>query len=135
MEYKDLKVGLTASVQKTFSEADITMFAGISLDVNPLHVSEAFAKKGIFGQRVVHGMLGASLISAVLANKLPGAGAIYRGQYLKFTAPIYIGDDITATVEIKELRYEKRIVLLKTTCTNEKGQVVISGNAVIKHNG
>lgn len=135
MEYKELKVGMTASVQKTFSEADITMFAGISLDVNPLHVSEAFAKKGIFGQRVVHGMLGASLISAVLANKLPGAGAIYLGQELKFTAPIYIGDDITATVEITELRDEKRIVLLKTTCTNEKGQVVISGNAVIKHNG
>lgn len=133
MTFNDLKIGQTASVQKTFSEADVTAFAGVSLDVNPVHMSDGYAKNSLFGKRVVHGMLTASLISAVLGIQLPGPGTIYLGQELKFLAPVYFGDDITAQVEIIELRPEKKVVRLSTTCVNQDGKTVISGVATVKY--
>ena len=133
MTYSDLRVGQTASLQKTFSAADVTMFAGVSLDVNPVHMSELYAKDTIFGKRIIHGMLTSSLISAVLGIQLPGPGTIYLGQELKFLAPVYIGDDITATVEIVELREDKKIVKLNTTCVNQDGKTVVSGMATVKY--
>lgn len=132
MTFNELKIGQTASLQKTFSAADVTLFAGISLDVNPIHMSESYAAETIFGKRIVHGLLTSGLISAVLANKLPGPGTIYLGQELKFLAPVYLGDDITATVEIIELRSDKKIVKLNTTCVNQAGKTVISGIATVK---
>lgn len=132
MTFHDLKIGQTASIQKTFGAADITAFAGISMDVNPIHMSEGYAKNTLFGKRIVHGMLTASLISAVLGIQLPGPGTIYLGQELKFMAPVYLGDDITATVEIIELREDKKIVKLNTTCVNQDGKTVISGVATVK---
>lgn len=132
MTFQDLKIGQKASIQKTFSEADVTAFAGISLDVNPIHVSEGYARETIFGKRIVHGILTSGLISAVLGNKLPGPGTIYLGQELKFMAPVYLGDDITATAEIVELREDKKIVKLSTTCVNQDGKTVISGLATVK---
>lgn len=132
MTFSELKIGQKASLQKTFSEADVTMFAGVSLDVNPVHMSEGYAKESMFGKRIIHGMLTASLISAVLGIQLPGPGTIYLGQDLKFMAPVYLGDDITATVEIVELREDKKIVKLNTTCVNQDGKVVISGMATVK---
>ncbi|MBO5328497.1 MAG: MaoC family dehydratase [Clostridia bacterium] len=135
MTFNDLQVGQKASVQKTFTAADVTAFAGLSLDVNPLHVSDAYAKNSIFGKRVVHGILTSGLISAVLANKLPGPGTIYLGQELKFVAPVFLGDDITAEVEIAELRADKKIVKLNTTCYNQDGKPVITGMATVKFNG
>lgn len=134
MTFSDLRIGQTASLQKTFGAADITAFAGISLDVNPVHMSDGYAKNSLFGRRVVHGMLTASLISAVLGNQLPGPGTIYLGQELKFVAPVYLGDDITAQVEIVELREDKKIVKLSTTCTNQDGKPVITGMATVKFN-
>ncbi len=134
MTFSDLRIGQTASLQKTFGAADITAFAGISLDVNPVHMSDGYAKNSLFGRRVVHGMLTASLISAVLGNQLPGPGTIYLGQELKFVAPVYLGDDITAQVEIVELREDKKIVKLSTTCTNQDGTPVITGMATVKFN-
>lgn len=132
MTFNDLKIGQTASIQKTFSAADVTAFAGVSLDVNPVHMSEGYAKNSLFGTRVVHGMLTASLISAVLGIQLPGPGTIYLGQELKFLAPVYLGDDITAQVEIIELRPEKKVVRLNTVCVNQDGKTVISGVATVK---
>jgi len=132
MTFNELKIGQKASVQKTFTAADVTAFAGISLDVNPIHMSDGYAKNTIFGKRIVHGILTSGLISAVLANKLPGPGTIYLGQELKFTAPVYLGDDITAEVEVAELREDKKIVKLHTTCYNQDGKVVISGLATVK---
>lgn len=132
MTFNDLRIGQRASLQKTFSAADVTMFAGVSLDVNPVHMSEGFAKTTMFGKRIIHGMLTASLISAVLGIQLPGPGTIYLGQELKFLAPVYVGDDITATVEIIELREDKKIVKLNTTCVNQDGNTVISGVATVK---
>lgn len=135
MTFSELKVGQKASLQKTFSVADVTLFGGISLDVNPLHMSDKFAESSIFGKRVVHGILTSGLISAVLANKLPGPGTIYLGQDLRFVAPVYLGDDITAEVEIIEIREDKKIVKLNTTCTNQDGKTVITGVATVKFNG
>jgi len=132
MTFNDLKIGQKASVQKTFTAADVTAFAGISLDVNPIHMSDKYAEDTIFGKRIVHGILTSGLISAVLANKLPGPGAIYMGQELRFTSPVYLGDDITAEVEVVELREDKKIVKLSTTCVNQDGKTVISGVATVK---
>lgn len=132
MTFSELKIGQKASLQKTFSEADVAMFAGVSLDVNPVHMSESYAKQTIFGKRIIHGMLTASLISAVLGMQLPGPGTIYLGQELKFVAPVYLGDDVTATVEVIELREDKKIVKLNTTCINQDGKIVISGVATVK---
>ena len=135
MTFSELKIGQKASVQKTFTAADVTAFAGISLDVNPIHMSVKYAESTIFGKRIVHGILTSGLISAVLANKLPGPGTIYLGQELKFTAPVYLGDDITATVEIVEIREDKKIIKLDTTCVNQDGKKVITGLATVKFDG
>ena len=135
MTFSELYVGQKASVQKTFTDADLRAFAEVSLDTNPIHLDEEYAKTTIFGRRIVHGILTSGLISAVLANKLPGPGTIYLGQELKFTAPVFLGDTITAECEIAEIREDKHIVKLNTTCYNQDGKVVISGMATVKFNG
>jgi 3-hydroxybutyryl-CoA dehydratase len=135
MTFNDLQIGQKASVQKTFTAADVTAFAGISLDVNPIHMSDKYAENSIFGKRIVHGILTSGLISAVLANKLPGPGTIYLGQELRFSRPVYLGDDITAEVEIVELHEDKHIVKLNTTCYNQDGKAVITGMATVKFDG
>ncbi|MBC2857394.1 MaoC family dehydratase [Cetobacterium sp. 2A] len=131
MKFTDLKVGMTAEISKTITETDVVMFAGITLDTNPAHINEEYAKTTMFEKRIAHGMLGAGLISAVLGTKLPGEGSIYLGQELKFLAPVYIGDTITAKAEIIELIPEKSRVIVKTTCTNQNGKEVISGKATL----
>ncbi len=135
MKFEDLYIGQKASLQKTFTDADVKLFAGISTDVNPLHISDEFAKNSIFGKRVVHGMLSASLISAVLANVLPGPGTIYLGQELKFTAPVYLGDDVKAELTVIEIREDKHIVKLQSNCYNQDGKMVIEGVSTVKFNG
>lgn len=131
MKFTDLKVEMTAEISKTITETDVVMFAGITLDTNPAHINEEYAKTTMFEKRIAHGMLGAGLISAVLGTKLPGEGSIYLGQELKFLAPVYIGDTITAKAEIIELIPEKSRVIVKTTCTNQNGKEVISGKATL----
>ena len=131
MKFEDLKVGMKDQTQKTITEADVLLFSGVSTDTNPLHISEEAAKKGIFKSRVAHGMLVASLISAVLGTKLPGEGTIYLGQELKFKRPVYLGNTITAICEINELIPEKSLVILNTTCVNQDGVEVITGKATV----
>ena len=135
MAFEDFKVGMKAHTSKTITETDVILFAGVSTDINPVHLDEEAAKKGIFGKRVAHGILVSGLISAVLGNKLPGPGSIYMGQELKFLAPVFIGDTITAEVEIVELIPEKCRIKLNTTCTNQDGKVVIAGSALIMNRG
>ena len=135
MAFEDFKVGMKAHTSKTITETDVILFAGVSTDINPVHLDEEAAKKGIFGKRVAHGILVSGLISAVLGNKLPGPGSIYMGQNLKFLAPVFIGDTITAEVEIIELVPEKCRIKLATTCVNQDGKVVISGEALIMNRG
>lgn len=131
MKFQDLKVGMKESVKKIITEGDIEKFAEISLDRNPVHLDEEYAQKTIFKKRISHGILVTGLISAVLGTKLPGEGAIYMGQEIKFLAPVYIGDEITATVEIIELIPDKNRVICSTICTNQNGKEVISGKATL----
>ncbi|AHF06186.1 MaoC family dehydratase [Desulfitobacterium metallireducens] len=135
LAYADMNVGDSASLSKTVTESDILSFAGLTMDFNPVHVNAEYAKESIFKERIAHGMLSAGFISAVLGTTLPGPNAIYLGQELKFTAPVKIGDTVTATATIIEKKDEKRILKLKTVVTNQRGEVVVDGNAVIKKIG
>jgi 3-hydroxybutyryl-CoA dehydratase len=121
-----LHPGMTASIAKTVTEADIILFAGISTDVNPAHLDEEYAKGTMFGGRIAHGMLSAGFISAVLANHLPGPGTIYLSQTLKFKVPVRPGDTVRATVTVKEVNVARNRVTLDTVCT-VAGKVVIEG--------
>lgn len=131
MTIHEMKVGDSANTAKTISESDVYLFAGITGDHNPAHVNEHAASQTPFGGRIVHGILSAGLISAVLAMKLPGPGTIYLGQELKFTRPVRFGDTVTATCTVTELNLEKNIAKLDTTCTNQNGEVVIKGTATV----
>lgn len=131
MRESTISIGDTASLTKTVSEADISLFAGVTGDLNPLHIDKEFAKKSRFGERIAHGLLSAGLISAVLGTRLPGPGSIYLSQSLNFHKPVKIGDTITATVKVSAYNEEKRIVTLETTCYNQDGVMVLSGEAVV----
>ena len=124
-------VGDSAEITKTIEQLDIDAFARVTGDHNPVHVDEAFAKTTRFGRPIAHGMLTASLISAVLANKLPGQGSVYLGQTLQFVAPVFPGDEVTARVIVREVREDKPIVKLDTICTNQRGEVVLRGEATV----
>jgi len=132
LAYEDIKVGDDASITRTITEAHIVIFAGLTGDMNPLHVDAEYAAKSMFGERIAHGMLVAGLISAVLGTDLPGPNSIYLGQDLKFTAPVKIGDTLTVTATVTEKRDDKRIIKLRTTATNQRGEMVVDGSAVIK---
>lgn len=126
-----LEIGATASRSKTFTDEDVRDFARISGDHNPIHLDDAYAAETRFERRLVHGMLTASLISATIANDLPGEGTIYLSQSLQFKAPVFIGDTVTATVEVVKFRPERQIATLVTRCVNQAGTVVIEGEAVV----
>ena len=129
MEYR---IGQIATISKTVSENDVKQFAKLVGDKNPIHLDDEFAKKSQFGKRVVHGMFGASLISAVLGMKLPGPGAIYLSQFLQFTAPVFIGEKITAQVKVVKIREDKPIITMETMCINQNDKIVIKGEAILK---
>jgi 3-hydroxybutyryl-CoA dehydratase len=126
----EMKVGDIAEFSKTVSESDIYLYAGVTGDLNPAHINEAYASKTFFKTRIAHGMLAAGFISAVLGTQLPGPGAIYIRQELNFLAPVHIGDTITARVEVIEIVAEKNRVRLKTTCANQDGTLVLDGEAI-----
>ncbi len=126
-----LEIGQKATRTKTISAEEVETFARITGDNNPVHLDEAYAATTQFGKRIAHGMLTAGLISALLANDLPGPGSIYLSQTLSFKAPVYLGETITATVEVTAYRAARRIATLKTTCHNQDGKLVIEGEAVV----
>lgn len=129
--FDQLKTGDSAEFSKTVSESDIYMYAGITGDLNPAHINEAYAQNTFFKTRIAHGMLSAGFISAVIGTRLPGPGTIYMQQTLKFLAPVYVGDTITARVEVTEKIDEKKRVRLKTTCLNQEGTLVLDGEAMV----
>ena len=128
--YSQINVGDTASFQKTISEADVYMFAGVTGDMNPAHINHEAMKDTKFGGRIVHGMLSAGLVSAVLGMQLPGPGTIYLSQQLSFKAPVKIGETIKAVAEVVE-KLEKGRVRLRTTCYNQDGIEVLDGEALV----
>ncbi len=113
---EDLSTGMTAVCAKTITDADVVLFAGVSGDTNPLHLNEAFASKTRFKGRVVHGMLTTSLWSALIGTRLPGPGAIYMSQEMKFIKPVHVGETVTASVTIAEINREKQRVSLDGEC-------------------
>ena len=127
----DFQLGEQASLSKTISDEDVQTMAEVTGDHNPLHLDEEYARKTRFGRRIVHGVFSAGLISAVLGNRLPGPGSIYLSQQVEFLAPVFIGDTITATVEVVSWRPDKRIVTLKTVCHNQHNKQVVTGQAVL----
>ena len=129
-DIEDLSVGMTASFAKTITEADIVLFAGVSGDNNAMHTNEEFAATTAFGGRIAHGMLTASVISAAVANRLPGPGTVYLGQQLRFRAPVRPGDTVCATVTVKSVDMAKARAVLDTVCyVGDK--VVIDGEATV----
>lgn len=127
----EFEVGDKASLAKTITDEDVRMFAAATGDLNPLHLDEEYAAKSRFGRRVAHGMLSAGMISAVLGTELPGPGTIYLGQTLKFLAPVYLGDTVTATVTLAEYNREKGRMTFQTVCTNQDGAELVSGEAQV----
>ena len=125
------KVGDTAKSVRSFSADDVERFAESSGDRNPIHLDEDFARASMFGERIVHGMLVASLFSGLLGGTLPGEGTIYLSQSLSFKRPVPINAEVTAIVRVIKIREDKPIVTLETTCVDAGGEVVIEGEAVV----
>lgn len=128
--FEDLSLGQSAEVTRAIGAGDIDAFAAVSGDVNPLHLDETYAKTTPFGGRIAHGMLSASYISAVLGGKLPGPGAIYLSQNLRFRRPVKIGDLVTARVTVSGLDGDKGRATLATVCLVD-GRTAIDGEAVV----
>jgi 3-hydroxybutyryl-CoA dehydratase len=130
LRIEDLAVGMSAAYARTVTEADIVLFAGISGDNNPVHMNEVYARSTMFKGRIVHGLLSASFISTVISSRLPGPGAIYLSQNLRFKAPVRAGDTVEARVTITDVMADKNRVALKTVCT-VGDTVVIDGEALV----
>lgn len=130
--YRDIAVGMTASLKKIITQADVEKFAAVTGDYNPLHMDEEFAGKTIFRGRIAHGMITGGLISAVLGTELPGKNTLYLEQELKFLAPVRFGDTLVATVECIEKEDRRHKLVFKTVVTNQNGAVVTSGKALVR---
>lgn len=135
-EYKilyegEIEVGMSGTVSKRITEEDVDTFAKVTGDYNPMHVDEEFAEKTQFHKRIAHGMLSAGMISACLGNKMPGPGAIYLNQSLRFDKPVYFGDVLVATAKVEKIEQKAhfQIVTLSTIVTNQNGDVVTEGQA------
>ena len=128
--FEDLSPGMSAVFSKTITEADLLMFAGVSGDTNPLHLDEEFASRTMFESRIAHGMLTASLVSTVLGTKLPGPGAVYVSQAVRFLAPVRVGDTVVARAVVREILPEKHRVKLATSC-QVGDKLVLDGEAVL----
>ena len=127
----EISIGQKASYSKTCSADDITLFASVSGDVNPVHLDDAYAQTTQFGQRIAHGMYTGALVSAALALELPGPGTIYLGQEIKFKAPVFVNDTITVELEVLSIREDKAIVTLSCLCSNQDGKKVAQGTATV----
>lgn len=127
----DLKIGDSFSTERHVTDELVRKFAAVSGDYNPIHLDEEFAKKTRFGRRIAHGMLSGAFISAVLGNEFKDRKIVYLSQTMKFTAPVYLGDTVTATAAVINIREDKGIVTLETVCTNQNGETLVKGEAVV----
>ena len=127
---EDIEIGMTRSLHKVVTDRDISLFAEVSTDHNPVHLDESYAQDTIFQGRIAHGMLTASLISAVIGEQLPGHGTVYLGQSLKFMAPVRPGDLVSAHVTVTAIDHSRRRVTLETYCT-VSDIVVLKGEALV----
>lgn len=128
---RELKVGDTAEIRRTFTDEDVRLYADLSDDHNPIHLDADFAAQTRFKQRIVHGMLVGSLFSALLGEHLPGHGAVYMSQSLSFKAPVFLGQEVVAKVEIVAIRDGRPIVTASTTVSGGDGTLLVTGEAVM----
>ncbi len=128
---RDFKVGDSATLRRIFREDDVQHFADLVDDHNRIHLDADYAAGTPFKQRIVHGMLVGSLFSALLGERLPGHGAIYLGQNLKFKAPVYLDMEVIAKVEVMAIRQDKGIVTMSTNCVDLQGKIMVTGEAVM----
>lgn len=126
-----LKPGDSASITRAFSKEDVLAFAQVSGDHNPAHLDEEYAKGTMFGTCIVHGMLVASLFSAILGISMPGLGTIYTGQTLQFRRPVLLDEPITASLTVKDVLVDKNRVIFDCLAVNQKGEAVITGEAIV----
>lgn len=129
---ENFKIGDSAYIEKSFSYEDVKLFSELSLDNNPVHLDSEFAANSIFKQKILHGMLYSSLISAVLGTKLPGPGSIYMKQETKYLKPVFINEKVKAICTIKSINLEKSIIELTTQCFKNESELVVDGTALIK---
>lgn len=127
---EDIEIGMSRSLRKTVTDRDIELFAEVSTDRNPVHLDDDYARDTIFQGRIAHGMLTAGLISAVIGEQLPGHGAVYLGQSLKFMAPVRPGDTVLAEVTVTAVDHARRRVTLETRCA-VGDTVVLKGEALV----
>jgi 3-hydroxybutyryl-CoA dehydratase len=130
-EPMDLKIGDTFSKSREVTDELIRAYAEISGDFNPIHLDEEFAKQTRFGRRIAHGMLSGAFISGVLGYEFSVRKIVYMSQTMRFVAPVFIGDTITTTATVLNIREDKPIVTVETVCTNQNGETVIKGEAVL----
>jgi 3-hydroxybutyryl-CoA dehydratase len=129
---KKFKVGQFEKIERKITSESIEQFAELSGDQNPIHLDEEFASNSFFGERIAHGFLYGSLISAVLGTKLPGPGSIYISQEMNFKKPVFINDLVTAKVTVLEYKEDKSILVLETVCFKNENEILIDGKAVMK---
>lgn len=127
----DLKIGDKFSTTKQITDAVVRAFAELSGDFNPIHLDEEFASKTMFKKRIAHGMITGALISAVLGNEFQNKKIVYLSQTMKFVAPVFIDDTVTATATVSHIREDKPIVTTETLCTNQNGKTVVTGEGKI----
>jgi 3-hydroxybutyryl-CoA dehydratase len=127
----DIKLGDEFSTERLVTDELIRKFADVSGDYNPIHLDEDAASKTRFGRRIAHGMLSGAFISAVLGYEFSERSIVYLSQTLKFTAPVFIGDTVTATATVTKIREDKPIITLETICTNQNGDVLVKGEAAV----
>lgn len=127
----DLHIGEKFSKSKQITGAVVRAFAELSGDFNPIHLDEEFAARTRFGKRIAHGMISGALISAVLGYEFKERKVVYLAQTLKFVAPVFLDDTVTATATVKHIREDKPVVTLETVCANQNGETVVTGEAVV----
>ncbi len=127
----NINIGDSFSKERLVTDELVRAFAEVSGDYNPIHLDEEFAKTTRFGRRIAHGMLSGAFISAVLGYEFAEKKIVYLSQTLKFTAPVYIGDTVTTTATITNIREDKNIVTMDTVCTNQNGEVVVKGESAV----
>jgi 3-hydroxybutyryl-CoA dehydratase len=131
MSPKQLEIGKTYETSITITEKMVENFTRATGDYNPIHMDEDYARGTIFKTRVVHGMLHAGLISGIVGTRFPGPGTIYLAQALKFLKPVFIGDEVTYRLKVLEYSQEKNRLRLETVCVNQKGETVVTGEALV----
>jgi 3-hydroxybutyryl-CoA dehydratase len=132
MNIDDIYIGQVYEVKRIVTDEMVKLFAEATGDKNPVHLDEEYAKNTIFGGRIAHGILSLGIISSVLGMEFPGAGTIYLMQNAKFRRPVYIGEEVTVKLIVKEVDREKRRVLLETYVVKENGENAIEGEALVK---